>query len=54
MTGYFIALAVATFFTRAGLILGGSRALTLESLAVSLLWAVFGAWGLYVLLGGPK
>lgn len=58
MSSYFIALAIATFFVRAGLMLsGGERTRTgvpALDLVVALLWAAFGAWGLSVLLGGPK
>ncbi len=58
MSNYFIALAIATFFIRSGLMLsGGERSRTgapALDLVVALLWAAFGAWGLAVLLGWPK
>jgi hypothetical protein len=58
LSAYFIALAIATFFTRAGLMLsGGDRSRTglpALDLVIALLWAAFGTWGLAVLLGWPK
>jgi hypothetical protein len=57
MSNYFIALAIATFFFRAGFMLSAERSRTgipALDLVVALLWAAFGAWGLAVLLGWPK
>jgi hypothetical protein len=57
MSAYFIALAIATFFIRAGLMLSSERSRTgvpALDLVVALLWAAFGTWGLAVLLGWPK
>jgi hypothetical protein len=57
MSNYFIALAIATFFFRAGLMLSAERSRTgipALDLVVAVLWAAFGAWGLAVLLGWPR
>jgi len=57
MTTYFIAAAVALFFTRGGLMLGGDRTRTGSpalDLVVALLWFAFGAWGIAVLVGISK
>lgn len=55
---FFIALAIATCFVRAGLMLsGGERSRTgipALDLVVALLWSAAGTWGLSVLLGWPK